>query len=47
MDLTSQDLPFIKDDFHNRMLRNFKVPKSLMTENDRDLNDRTSQESGH
>ena len=47
MDFPHKTSLFSKDDFHDRMLRNFKVSKSLMTENDRDLNDRTTQESGH
>lgn len=35
--LTHKTTLFSKDDFHDRMLRNFKVSKSLMTENDRSL----------
>ena len=47
MDFNLHNLPFYQRYFYGRMLRNFEVPKTLMTLNDLDLNDPTTQQSGH
>ena len=47
MDFNLHKLPFYQMLFYGRMLRNFEVSKNLMTLNDLDLNDPTTQESGH